>query len=354
MSETKIKVGIAQGDINGIGYEVIIKTMLDLRITELCTPILYGSPKVAAFHRKLVSDAENFNFNIVRTADEINPKRANIINVMSDEVKVELGRATEMSVQGGIAALQAAVQDLKAGKIQALVTAPFEKQPSPVAGGQGFAGYSEYLATAFETRDLLSLLVSDEVRICVATGNIPLSQVASKITKDGLVRRLQVLNKTLQQDFLVNRPRIAVLSLNPRAGSGGAFANEEQSAIVPALEHAMKNGILAFGPYPSDSFFGSDSAGRYDAILAMYHDQGLTPFASLNTEAGISCTCGLPIVRTAPAHGPDYELAGKDKASPASFRAALYKAIDICKNRKTYAEFTKNPLVVAKMESEKN
>lgn len=351
MADNKIKVGITQGDINGIGYEVIIKTLAESRIAELCTPIVYGSPKVAAYYRKLIN-VENFNFNLIRSADEANPKRANLINVMDDEVKVDIGKSTEAAGQGALAALKAAVQDLKDGKIQALVTAPFNKQNIQTAEYQ-FPGHTEYLASTFEAKDSIMILMSEKLRVGIVTGHIPLGKVAQALSKDVILRKLRRLNATLKEDFLIRRPRIAVLGLNPHAGDGGLLGEEEQTIIIPAIDEAIKSGILAFGPYAADGFFGSNSITRFDAVLAMYHDQGLAPFKALAFDAGVNYTGGLPIVRTSPAHGTAYDIAGRELASPESFRAALYMACDAYKNRKEYAELTKNPLPAGNAERER-
>ncbi len=348
MADSKIKVGITQGDINGIGYEVIIKTLADPRILEVCTPVVYGSPKVAAFHRK-VTNVENFNFNIIRNADEANAKRANIINVMDDEVRVDIGKSTDVAGRGALAALKAAVQDLKDGKIQALVTAPFNKQNMQSAEYQ-FPGHTEYLASTFGGKESIMILVSNNLRVGVATGHIPLAKVPQALSKEVLVHKLQLLNKTLREDFQIRKPRIAVLGINPHAGDGGLLGEEEQTIIIPAIDEAIKSGILAFGPYAADGFFGANSTSRFDAVLAMYHDQGLAPFKALAFESGVNYTGGLPIIRTSPAHGTAYDIAGHDMASPDSFRAALYLACDAYKNRKEYAELTKNPLPQGKLD----
>jgi len=347
MADNKIKVGITQGDINGIGYEVIMKTLAEPHIGELCTPIVYGSPKVAAFHRKLLN-IENFTFNGIRTADEANPKRANIINVMSDEVKVEIGKSTEVAGQGALAALKAAVQDLKDGKIQVLVTAPFNKE-NVQSNDYKFPGHTEFLPATFGVPEAVMVLINDKLRVGVATGHIPLSKVPQALSKEMIARKLKQLAAALREDFQIRRPRIAVLGLNPHAGDGGLLGEEERSVIIPAVEEAMKGGgVLAFGPYAADGFFGSDNILKYDAVLAMYHDQGLAPFKALAFGAGVNYTGGLPIIRTSPAHGTAYDIAGRDQASPESFRTALYMACDAYKNRKEYAELDKKSVANGK------
>jgi 4-hydroxythreonine-4-phosphate dehydrogenase len=354
MADPKIKVGITQGDINGIGYEVIIKTFVDPRMMEMCTPIVYGSPKVSAFHRKTISGVENFNFNIIHSADEAHTKRANIINVMGDEVKVEFGKSSEISGIGALAALDAAIRDWKSGKIQALVTLPFGRQYISSIN-RLFPGYTEFLADTFDVKNVLMLFVNPTVRVGVVTGHIPLAQVSTAISKRLIMSKLKMLNATLKEDFMIPKPRIAVLGLNPHAGDGGLIGSEETDIIIPVVEEAIRDKILAFGPYASDSFFGSNCATRFDAVLSMYHDQGLAPFKTLSCggSASVHYTCGLPIIRTSPTHGAAYDIAGKDMASPDSFRAALYLACDAYRYRRKYAELIKNPLPAAKLEPEK-
>ncbi len=342
MSTEKVKVGITQGDINGIGYEVIIKTLMDPRMDEVCTSIVYGSPKVAAYHRKALN-VENFSFNQIKDASEANPKRANIINCMDDNVRVELGKSTEYGGQGALLSLKAAIADLKAGKIDVLVTAPINKAniQSP---SFHFPGHTEFLANEFDTKDVLMLMVSDTMKVGVVTGHIPISQVPQSVTIDAILSKLRLLNSTLIQDFAIRKPRIAVLGLNPHAGDQGVIGNEEETVIIPAIRKANEEGVVAMGPYPADGFFGSDRFTRFDAVLAMYHDQGLSPFKVVNFDTGVNYTAGLPIVRTSPDHGTAYDLAGQNLANPNSFRQAIYLAVDIFRNRELYKKLTANPL----------
>ncbi|HRX67854.1 MAG TPA: 4-hydroxythreonine-4-phosphate dehydrogenase PdxA [Tenuifilaceae bacterium] len=345
MIDNKIVVGITQGDINGIGYEVIIKTLSDARINEFCIPVVYGSPKVAAYHRKAI-DMENFSFNQIRDISEINSKRSNIINCMDDNVRVELGKVTEYGGQGSVSALKAAVDDLKAGNIDVIVTAPINKQ-NVQSDKFRFAGHTEFFASEFNAAEVLMLMVSDTMKVGVVTGHIPLSKVPQTITKDLILSKLRILNETLKKDFAIRKPVIAVLGLNPHAGDSGVLGTEEQEVIIPAIKNANENGIIAMGPYPADGFFGSDNFTKFDAILAMYHDQGLAPFKLVNFSTGVNYTAGLPIIRTSPAHGTAYELAARGVASPDSFRQALYLAIEIYKNRGMYKELLKDPLQVS-------
>jgi 4-hydroxythreonine-4-phosphate dehydrogenase len=346
MADQKLKIGITQGDINGINYEILIKTMLDSRMLEVCTPVVYGSSKVAAYHRKLVG-GDNFSFNIIRHVGEANASRANIINVMDETVVVELGKPTEMSGQGALAALNAAVADLKESKIDALVTAPICKSIMAKAGMKG-VGHTEFLANAFEKKEVLMMFVHGSLRVALATMHIPLSQVSAAVTSELILRKMKLLNQSLKQDFGIHRPRIAILGLNPHAGDAGTIGTEETTNILPALSEASKNSILAFGPYPADSFFISRYK-EYDAVLAIYHDQGLLPFKALSLGEGVNYTAGLPIVRTSPAHGTGFDLVGKNTANPASLRSAIYLACDIVKKRREYVALTGNPLEIVQI-----
>jgi len=342
MNNPRIKIGITQGDINSISYEVIMKTLLDPRVYDSCTPILYGSPKVVAYHRKALNIG-NFSLNAVRNADEATYRRANLINVLDDNVRVELGKSTPQAGEASLLSLQAAIKDLKEDKIDALVTGPINKQN--IQSEQfHFPGHTEYLKEEFGAKEVLMIMVSDVVKVAVVTGHVPLSKVSSLITVDNILSKLRILNKSLLIDFAVRRPRIAVLSLNPHAGDEGLIGNEEIDIIIPAIEQAKNEGMIVTGPYPADGFFGSDSYQKFDAVLAMYHDQGLAPFKALVFDQGVNFTAGLPIVRTSPAHGTAYELVGRDLASEASFRQALYLACDILKNRAEYKQLTSNPL----------
>ncbi|MGQ8337345.1 4-hydroxythreonine-4-phosphate dehydrogenase PdxA [Sunxiuqinia sp. A32] len=342
MSRQKIKIGISQGDINGIGYEVIMKTLSDARILEMCTPIVYGSPKVAAYHRKAL-DMNNFNFNNIRTANEADPKRANIINCIDDNIRVELGKSSDIAGEASYMALDAAVQDLKSGLIDALVTAPINKD-NIQSEKFNFPGHTEFLAEQFESKDYLMLMVSEMMKIGVVTSHVPLAQVPELITEKLILNKLRIMANTLEKDFSIKKPRIAVLGLNPHAGDGGLLGSEEKDVIIPAIEKAKEDGILALGPYPTDGFFGSGDYTKFDAILAMFHDQGLTPFKLISFEKGVNYTAGLPVIRTSPSHGTAFDIAGEDKASPDSFRQALYLAIDVHKSRELYKEISKNPL----------
>lgn len=343
MKDGKIVVGITQGDINGVGYEVIIKTLVDTRINDFCIPIVYGSSKVAAFHRKALG-IENFSLNAINSPLEANDKRSNVINCISEDVKVELAKESEEAGDAAILALERATEDLKNGLIDVLVTAPINKK-NINAEKFNFPGHTEYLEQKFAPEDKgVMLMVSDVLRVAILTSHCPLKNVSSLITEDAIVSKLQILNKTLIQDFGIVRPRIAVLGLNPHAGDNGTLGLEEQEIIIPALRQANSNGVLAFGPYPADGFFGAGNFANFDAVLAMYHDQGLTPFKAIAQDMGVSFTAGLPIIRTAPIHGTAYDKAGVGEVREDSFRSALYLACDIFKKRNNYAEFSANPL----------
>jgi 4-hydroxythreonine-4-phosphate dehydrogenase len=338
----KIKVGISHGDINGISYEVIMKTLIDPRIMEMCTPIVYGSPKVAAYHRKALN-IESMSFNHIRAPYEASHNRASIINCIDENIRVELGKSTEVAGESSFQALERAVADLKKGNIDVLITAPINKDNIQSENFK-FPGHTEYLAQQFNARDFVMLMVSHNLKVGVVTGHVPLAEVPSHITKDKILSKLRIIARSLVQDFSVTNPRIAVLALNPHAGDNGLIGNEEQNIIIPALDQARNEGITALGPYPADGFFGSGDFSKFDAILAMYHDQGLIPFKLTSFDQGVNYTAGLPVIRTSPAHGTAYDIAGEDKASPDSFREALYLAIDIHKNRTIYKEISKDPL----------
>jgi 4-hydroxythreonine-4-phosphate dehydrogenase len=340
--EQRIRVGITHGDINGIGYEVIIKTLQDQRLMESYTMIVYGSSKVASYHRKTLNFNE-FNFNLVKKADLAHPRRPNIINILEDEVKIDLGKSTPIAGELSLSSLEMAISDLVANNIDVLVTAPINKQniQSP---GFNFPGHTEYLAQKTGTTDYLMLMVSNTVRIGVITGHIPLNQVSTAVTEDLVLRKIRIMNHSLSRDFVVLKPRIAVLAMNPHAGDEGLIGSEDSAVLKPAIEKAYNEGIFVFGPYPADGFFGSGTFRQFDGILAVYHDQGMVPFKLLSFDEGINFTAGLPYVRTSPAHGTAYELAGKNEANPEAFRNAVYLACDIFNNRKAYDELRGNAL----------
>ena len=342
MQSNRIKIGITHGDINGIGYEIILKTLLDNRIVELCTPVIYGSPKVAAYHRKTL-DLENFSLNNIKSPREANPKRANIINCVDDEIRVELGSSEAVAGKASRDALIRAVEDLKNGEIQALVTAPVNKH-NMQSEDFNFAGHTDFLKDYFNADEVLMLMAGDLMKVGVITSHIPLADVRSSITIEKIMTKIHILNDSLTMDFGIRKPKIAVLGLNPHAGEEGIFGSEENEIIKPAIDQAKQEDIIAFGPFPADGFFGSSNFSRFDGVLAMYHDQGLIPFKTLIPDSGVNFTAGLPIVRTSPAHGTAFEIAGKNQARFGSFRRAVYMACDIYNNRLNHKELTSNPL----------
>jgi 4-hydroxythreonine-4-phosphate dehydrogenase len=349
-NDTKPVVGITHGDINSISYEIIIKSFVDNRIFELLTPVVYGSSKIASYHRKTLN-VSDFSFNLIKRADTANPKRANIININDLEIKIDLGKSTSIAGELALQALEAATEDLKKNFIDVLVTAPINKK-NIQSKDFHFPGHTEYLADKFGATDYLMLMVSNSLRIGVITGHIPLREVFNQLTEELILKKVKILNQSLIQDFGIRNPRIALLGLNPHASDEGLLGQEESTIIKPAIEKANEQGMRVFGPFPADGFFGSSTFSQFDGILAMYHDQGMLPFKSLAFESGVNFTAGLPIIRTSPAHGTAYEIAGKDVASPDSFRAALYLACDIFNNRREYKIMTENPLQAAKQEAE--
>ena len=341
----KIVVGITQGDSNGIGYEVIIKALADERMLESCTPVIYGSSKIFGFYRKLLHNIGQINTNVISEAREAHPRRVNILNCLPDNVFVEPGLSTPDSAKAAILSLEKGVEDLKNGNIDVLVTAPINKR---AMNNEGFAytGHTEYLQKAFGAEDVTMIMVSDRLKVGIVTTHIPLKDVPGSLSVEKILHKLRSMKKSLERDFGIRTPKIAVLGLNPHCGDGGLLGDEEQSVILPAINVANEEGILAFGPYSADGFFGMGNYGRFDAILAMYHDQGLAPFKALAFEDGVNFTAGLPAVRTSPDHGTAYEKAGKDVADPRSMISAIYAAVDIYNNRVAYDELQANRMQV--------
>ena len=342
MKLQKIRIGITQGDINGIGYEVILKTLLDIRILDICTPIVYGSPKVAAYHRKTLNISD-FSLNIIKSPEEANPKRANIINCLSDDIRVELGKSTATAGEASYLSLKKAVEDAKNGKLDALVTAPINKYN--IQSDQfKFSGHTEFLKDYFNVTDVLMLMASDLIKVGLLTVHIPLKDIFTFLTPEGISNKIRLMNRSLTEDFRIRKPKIAVLGLNPHAGEEGMLGKEEQDIIKPVIESLKKEDLLVFGPFAADGFFGSGNHLKFDGIFDMYHDQGLIPFKSLVLDEGVNYTAGLPIIRTSPAHGTAFDLAGKNLADHNSFRKAIYTACDIYQNRLFHADITDNPL----------
>lgn len=342
MENNKIRVGITQGDINGIGYEVILKTFSDPVMLELCTPIIYGSPKVAAYHRKSLDLSTNFS--IVNSASEAADDRLSVVNCTDDEVKVEFSKADSDAGKAALGALEKVIEEYKEGWIDVIVTAPINKHTIQ-SEEFAFPGHTEYIEERLGNgKKALMILMKDDFRVALVTGHIPVSQIASTITKELIQEKLLIFNRSLKQDFGIDAPRIAVLSLNPHAGDEGLLGVEEQEIIIPAIQEMAAKGMLCYGPYPADGFMGSSNYTHFDGVLAMYHDQGLTPFKALAMDEGVNYTAGLPVVRTSPAHGTAYDIAGQGLASEDSFRQAIYVAIDVFRNRAREKEARVNPL----------
>jgi 4-hydroxythreonine-4-phosphate dehydrogenase len=338
----KIKVGITHGDINGISYEVIIKALNDNRILEMFTPVIYGLSKVLAYNRKNLN-FHDFNFKMIREANQALNQKVNLVNLSAEEVRIEYGKSTELAGKLAFDALEKAVRDLKENQIQVMVTAPLNKANIQSDRFQ-FPGHTEYLTEKFQGVDSLMLMVKDKLRIGTLTTHVPLREVPNLITDEKLMSKLQILNQSLMRDFLIEKPKIAVLGLNPHAGERGLLGDEENKVIQPAIIKAKKNGMLVYGPFPADGFFGSDEYLKYDGILAMYHDQGLVAFKTLAFEGGVNYTAGLSFVRTSPAHGTAYDIAGKNVSSGIPMREAMYLAIEIHHNRIAFDEMKSDPL----------
>ncbi|AMQ01457.1 4-hydroxythreonine-4-phosphate dehydrogenase [Pedobacter cryoconitis] len=338
----KIKIGISIGDVNGIGLEVILKTLANNSILDYCTPIVYGHTKVASYHRKALGLGD-FSFNVINDAEAANPKKANMINCWEEDVKIELGVANEIGGKYALLSLERATEDLIKGNIDALVTAPINKHTIQAENFQ-FPGHTEYLQERTGSSDVLMFLLSEDIRVGVVTGHIPVSKVAESITKESIVKKLLLINKSLKRDFWIEKPRIAVLGLNPHAGDNGLLGSEEQDVIMPAIQEAFDSGVICFGPYPADGFFGKGAYKQFDAVLAMYHDQGLIPFKTIAFGTGVNFTAGMKYVRTSPDHGTGFDIAGKDLADPSSFIEALFAATHIVKHRREQDELLSNQL----------
>ena len=336
-------IAITAGDTNGIGYEVIIKSLLSGYIFETIRPVIYGNAAVAKHHlQTLDEDHRNVTWNLIDSPEQAKDSRLNLITCYTDNVPVEFGKNTEASNKAAKAALDRACADLKAGKVQAIVTAPIHKEAL-----QG--GHTEYLAAQFKGEgqmangESLMMLCSENLRVALVCNHVALADIPAQITEERILAKLTLLQQSLKRDFGMEKPRIAVLALNPHAGDAGLLGKEEQEIIVPALEKAKGQGIWAFGPYAADGFFGSGHFAHFDAVLAMYHDQGLIPFKTLDMS-GVNYTAGLSIVRTSPDHGTGYDIAGKNQSDPASMRNAIFMAIDVLRQRAEYDELTANPL----------
>lgn len=341
MADNRLTIGITQGDTNGIGWEVILKTFADPRMCEVCTPVIYGSERAAEYYRRSISDLDNFQFNICDSATSARRGKVNLVPCGDPDLRVDAGRQTKEAGAAAAEALNIATEDLLDDVIDAVVTAPIDKK---VMQSDDFAytGHTEYFADKLGGEPMM-IMCSDRLRVGLATVHLPLSKVAETISKEMIVGRLNQLREALKQDFGVVEPRIAVLSLNPHNGDNGLLGAEEEEIIKPAVLDACEGGVLAFGPFSADGFFASGNYERYDAVLAMYHDQGLAPFKVISPD-GVNFTAGLSKVRTSPDHGVGFDISGKDKADPQSMRNAVFTAIDIVAKRRAWAEWSANPL----------
>ncbi len=341
--EERIKVGITHGDFNGIGYEVVLKTFDDNRMLELCTPVLYGSQKIAAFYRK-ASELQGTPMVQITDAAQANPDALNIVNVIGQEAHIVPGESTQEAGAAAFAALERAVADLRSGKIDVLVTAPINKH-NIQSELFTFPGHTEYLESSIgDGAHSLMILCNEILRVALVTTHLPISKISEAITSEAITDKLAIFEKSLISDFGIVKPRIAVLALNPHAGEDGLLGSEEKDVIGPAIAAARENKIQAFGPYAADGFFGNGLFRKFDGVLAMYHDQGLAPFKTLAMDNGVNFTAGLPFVRTSPDHGTGYDIAGKNMASEESMRAAVYMALDVYRNRRIHEEATASPL----------
>ncbi|MFN5941675.1 MAG: 4-hydroxythreonine-4-phosphate dehydrogenase PdxA [Bacteroidota bacterium] len=350
MNEKPI-IGITTGDLNGIGLEVIIKTLSDTRIVDRCTPVIFASNKVINYYRRIAADSP-FTFNSIKDFTKINTKQINIFNCWEEEVAMQPGVLTDLGGKYAVRSLTVAAQCLKDGQVDALVTAPINKANTQ-SNDFPFTGHTPYLKNLFSANDALMILYKDNFRVALATEHIPIAEVAKHITKELINAKLQTLRQSLQKDFGIDKPKIAVLGMNPHAGDNGTIGKEEELILKPTIDTLFQQGHLVFGPYSADAFFARGSYQEFDAVLAMYHDQGLVAFKTIAQGEGVNYTAGLSKVRTSPDHGTAFDIAGKNEADPNSFREALFSAIDILQQREAYATHTANPLRKAKIEVER-
>lgn len=347
--DDNIRLGISQGDVNGIGYEVLLKCFSDTRMFEGCTPILYGSSKVASYHKKLIN-ATDFPFVNIRTVEQAETSKFNILNIIQDEVKIDIGQPTEIGGRLAAMSLDYACHDLMNGKLDALVTNPINKK-NIQSEKFNFPGHTEYLTNKFGVEESLMIMTCHDLHIGIMTNHLSLSQVPKVLNRELILRKLQVMDSSLKRDFGIRMPKIAVLALNPHAGDRGLIGTEDDSIVAPAIREAFDNGILAFGPYPADGFFGNGTFREFDGVMALYHDQGLIPFKLMSFTEGVNFTAGLPYVRTSPSHGTAYEIAGKNIASAQSFRNAVFLAMDIIRNRREFDALSANTLRAARRDN---
>jgi 4-hydroxythreonine-4-phosphate dehydrogenase len=340
--QKKPVIGISVGDLNGIGIELIIKTFSDSRIMDFCTPIVFGSNKAINFYRKLSLDF-SINYTSIKEISRALPKQLNIINVWEEDVDIQPGQMNETGGKYGVRSLQAAVNALKEKSIDALITAPLHKFTMQ-SSEFNFTGHTPYLQQEFKADDVLMLMIAENMRVGLLTEHVAIGEVAKQITKEKIIQKINLLKNSLQKDFGIEKPKIAILGLNPHAGDEGLVGKEEKEIIRPAVLEAKKNDVIVMGPYSADAFFARGHHEKFDAVLAMYHDQGLIPFKSLALGEGTNFTAGLPVIRTSPDHGTAFDIAGKNKADESSFRAAIFAAIEIFDTRIEYDDMRKNPL----------
>ncbi len=344
-----MKIGISVGDINGIGLEVILKTFSNPGMTELCTPIIYCGSKTLGFHKKVLNLNE-FNYNGIKSADQAIPRKVNMVYTWEEDVEINLGEENETGGKYALLSLDAALADLKAGKIDALVTAPLSKGNIPL---EGFTGHTGYIAKLFGVDNYAMMLLSEELKVALVTEHIPITEIGKNITTQKVYEKIKTIHKTLKNDFGISNPKIAVLGLNPHAGDKGAIGKEEETIIMPAIQKAKEENMVVYGCYSADGFFGTKMFQQFDVVLAMYHDQGLIPFKAMAFESGVNFTAALPIIRTSPDHGTAFDIAGKGIANEASFRNAVYTAIDIFRIRTNEKENSANPLPLSQFRREK-
>jgi len=350
MLKHKPKIGITIGDLNGIGIEVIMKTFVNEKMFDFCVPVVYGSSKAFSYHKNLLV-MKDFQFNIVSAIEKLKPNALNILNCWEEEVQINIGKADKTTAFYALKALDAAAYDLSQNKIDAIVTAPVNK--SLLGDSQKpFNGQTEFFGEKFSSPDTLMFMVSENLKVGLVTNHTAIKDVASKVNKETVLKKIKLMAHSLSRDFSINKPKLVVLGLNPHAGENGTIGQEDEEHILPAIEIAKAEGILVFGPFSADGFFGSGSYKYYDGILAMYHDQGLIPFKTLAFGQGVNFTAGMPVVRTSPDHGVGYNIAGQNTASPDSFREAVFLAIDILHNRVSYDEMHQNPIKKTVLASE--
>lgn len=342
MSQNKPVIGITCGDLNGIGIELIIKTFSDNRITEHCTPVIFASNKAINFYRKSVQDA-NITYTIIKDFSRISHKQVNLFNCWEEETAITPGLLSDMGGKYALLSLETATAALKQKQIDGLVTAPIHKKNTQ-SDTFNFTGHTPYLKSMFGVNDVVMMLCAGDFRVALVTEHVPVGEIAKHISKEKILSKLQIIHRSLQKDFGIDKPRIAVLGLNPHAGDEGLIGNEEENIIKPAIKEAKNNNMLVVGPYSADAFFARRSFEKFDAVLAMYHDQGLIPFKALASGDGVNYTAGLPVVRTSPDHGVAFDIAGKDKADNSSFLTAVFECIDIINRRNGYEDNRKNPL----------